>query len=604
VGKYSIFAAQQSKLMKALLPVLFWLISLPCLADYTTPGSSVKWTLNDLVTNSGGNVTFSSGEYSVSGIITIATNDTLSITSDATVKFAVNTHFLVNGTIIINPPNSVVFTATDQSLGFNGMRLDFSTASYLKKLTLEYAISLNIRDCSPAIDSCIFRYNNNNASTTFGNGAVSLLRCNSVISNCQFLNNKRAAIQSGSNINNAPKIIGCLFTGNNTTNQNVPQINLGASGTDTTRILYNQILAASTNSGGIGFLPIGTTNAVITGNVIKNNRYGITFNGGSNINSLISYNQIDSNNTQNNPSLGGSGIAFSGGSASSHQNSIVTGNIIRWNLWGITIQNGAKPNLGDLSNTDTSDNGKNWFSGNTNASTPGIHLYNNSPDAIMAQGNYWGSNDPSAIEAGIFHQPDNASLGLVDYSTYVLPVELFSFTASVTDKAVQLNWKTSTEINSNYFEVEKSDNGTSYRKLGVVKAAGASSSILNYSYTDLTYDPSTGAFYRLKIIDKDGRYKYSPVINIKPSAHDENVKLFPTVLRPGEQLTLQMNIIKDRVVNIYFYDVSGKMLCRLSEVVIPGRNRLTIKNIPSVPGNLFVKIVCSEFSKTIPVIVQ
>jgi hypothetical protein len=343
---------------------------------------------------------------------------------------------------------------------------------------------------------------------------------------------------------------------------------------------------------------------VITGNVIKNNRYGITFNGGSNINSLISYNQIDSNNTQNNPSLGGSGIAFSGGSASSHQNSIVTGNVIRWNLWGITIQNGAKPNLGDLGNTDTSDNGKNWFSGNTNSGTPGINLYNNSPDAIMAQGNYWGSNDPSAIEASIFHQPDNASLGLVDYSTYVLPVELLSFTASVTGNAVQLNWKTSTEINSNYFEIEKSDNETTYKKLGAVSAAGTSNSILSYSYTDLTYDPATGAFYRLKIIDKDGRYKYSPVAIIKSKEYGQNLTLFPTLLRMGGQLNLDISVIKDRVVNIYFYDATGKMLGRLSEAVIPGRNQVIIKDIPSIRGNLFVKISCGEFNKTIPLIIQ
>lgn len=600
MGKNFIFAVQQPKIMRTFLLVSFLFIASRSFADYTTPGTYVKWTLNDLVTNSGGNVTFSSGEYSVSGIITIATNDTLSITSDAVVKFAVNTHFLVNGTIIVNPTNSVLFTATDQVAGFNGMRLDFSTASVLKKLTLEYAISLNIRDCSPPIDSCIFRYNNNNASTTFGNGAISLLRCNSAITNCQFINNKRAAIQGGSNISNAPKIIGCLFMGNNTTNQNVPQINLGASGTDTTKILYNQILAASTNSGGIGFLPIGTVNTVITGNVIKNNRYGITLNGGSGINSMISYNQIDSNNTQNNPNLGGSGIAFSGGSATSHQNSIVTGNVIRWNLWGITIQNYAKPNLGDLSNSDTSDDGKNWFVGNTNTTTPGIHLYNNSPDDIMAQGNYWGSNDAAAIEAGIYHQPDNAAYGLVNYSNYVLPVELLSFSASVADRSVLLKWKTSTEVNSDHFEIEKSFDGRAFDYAGSVIAAGNSSGVRYYSFIDNSYNRSADVFYRLKIKDKDGRYKYSPVISIRLIVADV-VKIFPTIISTGQLLTAEITSNKEQIIHIYCYDASGKLLSHSTEAVAAGSNHFTVIP-PFYKGEMFIKINGDDLGKTIRVI--
>ncbi|MBA2760805.1 MAG: hypothetical protein H0U39_02375, partial [Segetibacter sp.] len=78
-----------------------------------------------------------------------------------------------------------------------------------------------------------------------------------------------AAIQGGANIANAPRIIGNLFQGNNTLNLNVPQINLGATGNDTVRIMNNQMLRASSNSGGIGFLPLGNANVIITGNVIK-----------------------------------------------------------------------------------------------------------------------------------------------------------------------------------------------------------------------------------------------------------------------------------------------------------------------------------------------
>lgn len=599
--------------MKILLPLFLLLTTVPCFADYTTPGTSVKWTLDDLVTNSSGNVSFSSGEYAVTGIITIATNDTLSITADATVKFALNTHFLVNGTIIIDPPNGVKFTAADQSAGFNGMRLDLaSPVCVLRKFTLEYAISLNLRDCSPLIENCTFQYNNNTPSTSpsFGNGAISLSRANPVIKNCTFVYNRRAAIQGAGNANVAPKIIDCYFYANSTTNANVPHINLGSTGTtatDTVKILGNTFIGMYIMSGAISFFP--TSNnvyAIISGNVIRKNRYGINLQGGSAINAVVSYNIIDSNNIQNDPIQGGSGIAFAGGSASSQQNSIVTGNIIRGNLWGITIQNRSKPNLGNLANADTTDDGKNWFYGNsnTNSSTPGIHLYNNSIDVISAQGNYWGSNDPLEMEARIFHQPDNASLGLVDYSNYALPVSLLSFNASVTDKKVLLQWKTATETNSAHFEIEKSLNGNTYQKTGSVNAAGNSTDTRSYSFIDDKYN-NVAIYYRIKIVDRDGRFTYSPVVLIKPIiTNAEAVKVFPSFVQQGKPLQLEVNAKAQQSITIRYFDVSGKCLGTSIENVQAGSNQVLLNNIPAYRGKIIIEVSCTEFRKAVPVIIQ
>jgi hypothetical protein len=566
-------------------------------ADYSTPNTAVKWTLNDLVTNSGGSVTYNSGMYLLTGIVTISTTDTLSIITDEVVKFDSGAYFLLNGSLKIDPPTSVLFTASNQAKGFNGMKFNFSPASVIRKLTLEYAISCNISDCSPTFDSCIFQYNNNNSSTTFGNGSVALFRSKAIFTNTQFLNNKRAAIQGGANIANAPQIINCMFLGNNTTNQNVPQINLGASGSDTTKILNNQILAASTNSGGIGFLPLANLNVLITGNVIKKNRYGINLQGGSLINAVVSYNLIDSNNTQGSPSLGGSGIAFAGGSATSHQNSIVTGNIIRGNLWGITIQNFAKPNLGNLGNSDTTDDGKNWFYGNsnTNTTTPGIHLYNNSPDAITAQGNYWGSNDPVAIEASIFHQPDNNTLGLVDYTSYTLPVDLLSFTASVEHNSTQLKWKTVSEIDLDRYGVERSANGISFETIGFVTAAGKAT----YEFSDNNIATNKILYYRLKMIDKDGSYKYSPVISIKPLQPNEfSVKIFPGLSKAS--ITAEVTSSRSQVVNFTFYDASGKLLEKHSETILAGKTliNLTCNSYSSEP--IYIQVTSVSGSTTIP----
>jgi len=99
----------------------------------------------------------------------------------------------------------------------------------------------------------------------------------------------------------------------------------------------------------------------------------------------------------------------------------------------------------------------------------------------------------------------------IDFSN-VVPVSLLSFDAQKhgADKAV-LKWITSSEINSKLFEVYRSnDNGTSWSEIGSVDAAGNSNTNINYSLIDAL--PNQGRnYYRLKMIDIDGSYKWSVV---------------------------------------------------------------------------------------------
>jgi len=389
-------------------------------ATYYTPGTGVRWNLDDLVTNSGGVVTFGSGFYTVNDTVKVKAGDTLYINSDVIVKFAAGRSLACAGTLLFNPPTGILFTPVDTTTKFSGIRIDSSNSSIIRKLTLEYSVALRVNDGSAIVDSCIFR-NNGLIASNFTNAAIVVLRTNNrmTVSNSQFINNYRAAIQSGSNIATPMTINNNYFIGNDRLLVNTPQINLANSGVgDTIKIMNNTMLRPSTNCGGISLLSSsGQLNAIVTGNVIKNNRYGINVQGGNSITYVrIAYNQLDSNNIQNSPSLGGSGIACSGGTSVSQPNTIITGNIIRWNLWGVTIQNRHKPNLGNITNADTSDDGKNKFVNNTNGTTPFIDLYDNTIDSIYAQNNYWNTSNIDSVALKIFDNSDNTSLGVV-YST-------------------------------------------------------------------------------------------------------------------------------------------------------------------------------------------
>src|SRR5688572_21768192 len=89
--------------------------------NYGTPGSGVRWTMDDLVNNSGGDVSFSAGAYLVNDTIFIRENDTLSIATDISVKFAANPYFYIHGVLIINPPTGVTFSAQNTDTRYLGM---------------------------------------------------------------------------------------------------------------------------------------------------------------------------------------------------------------------------------------------------------------------------------------------------------------------------------------------------------------------------------------------------------------------------------------------------------------------------------------------------
>jgi len=90
-----------------------------------------------------------------------------------------------------------------------------------------------------------------------------------------------------------------------------------------------------------------------------------------------------------------------------------------------------------------------------------------------------------------------------------LPLNLLSFTALKQGNAAKLTWVTSEEVNVSRFEIERSTDGTTYKTIGTVSAAGGNGEH-TYTYTDGA--PITGKnIYRLKMIDIDGKFNHSPL---------------------------------------------------------------------------------------------
>ena len=108
----------------------------------------------------------------------------------------------------------------------------------------------------------------------------------------------------------------------------------------------------------------------------------------------------------------------------------------------------------------------------------------------------------------------------------VLPVSLNSFTAQKNNNDGILQWQTSNEINSAYFDVERSYDGKTFAAISRVNALQSSNN--TYSYTDNAVFASTNnkVFYRLKIVDKNGNYSYGSIVKLT-SIKESKIGVFP-----------------------------------------------------------------------------
>jgi len=129
-----------------------------------------------------------------------------------------------------------------------------------------------------------------------------------------------------------------------------------------------------------------------------------------------------------------------------------------------------------------------------------------------------------------------------------LPVTLLSFLAKAAGKQVLLNWQTATEINNKRFIMEWSTDGINFSAIGEVPGTGNSNTTQSYQFTHLHPSLNGNNWYRLKQVDLDGQYTYSPVrlvrfvdgqnlsISVFPTISNNQVKLYNTT--PGQTVAL------------------------------------------------------------------
>ncbi|MFK7924074.1 MAG: T9SS type A sorting domain-containing protein [Bacteroidia bacterium] len=137
-------------------------------------------------------------------------------------------------------------------------------------------------------------------------------------------------------------------------------------------------------------------------------------------------------------------------------------------------------------------------------------LFNNS-DVIYV--GFTGAQINSTEQRVSFASPGSA--GSCSSVLGALPVELTSFNGEMDkNREVQLNWTTARELNNNYFEVLRSEDGANWQIVGEVEGAGTTNIRTNYTFNDGFTKPNN-VYYQLKQIDYDGSFEFSNVIRVE-----------------------------------------------------------------------------------------
>ena len=186
------------------------------------------------------------------------------------------------------------------------------------------------------------------------------------------------------------------------------------------------------------------------------------------------------------------------------------------------------------------------------------------------------------------------TIATADKNETPLPIELLSFDAYTNGDKVDLSWITATELNNDYFTVEKSKDGSYWDEVLTVEGAGNSSQVLNYYDTD--YTPYSGlSYYRLKQTDYNGEYSYSNVVPVMfEKTPKGNINLFPNPIEGGNVLSVSFEDIEEEEVLVVLRDVTGREFYSKLYIGVENGRLIGLPIEKAIPSGIYLITATSE----------
>lgn len=173
-------------------------------------------------------------------------------------------------------------------------------------------------------------------------------------------------------------------------------------------------------------------------------------------------------------------------------------------------------------------------------------------------------------------------LKIIDCSG-ILATQLTSFSGQLIDKKAALKWVTSSEHNMSHYEVEKSEDGKKFIKVGSVLAWN-NNTISSYNFTDGS-DITAPVYYRIKMVSHDGLFKYSNTIWI---SHTNNNFIVNNITNPFRQaIAIDYMIPADGKVDCRMFDSYGKLVHEMSVKGKKGSNTIRLDALNSLASGIY-----------------
>lgn len=178
---------------------------------------------------------------------------------------------------------------------------------------------------------------------------------------------------------------------------------------------------------------------------------------------------------------------------------------------------------------------------------------------------------------------------LVDNST-PLPVTLLNFEVDCENGFTVLNWSTASEINNDYFVIEKSTDAINFSPIATVQGNGNSNTVLSYTYTDETPNYAT-TYYRLKQVDFDGKFEYFNVV-VSTCTADEDFNVNQLLLNDNV-FGFTINTSSSEKLTVYLYDYRGRIISQETIVVNKGNNPISLSK-PHLSDGIYMLNIVGE----------
>jgi plastocyanin len=179
-------------------------------------------------------------------------------------------------------------------------------------------------------------------------------------------------------------------------------------------------------------------------------------------------------------------------------------------------------------------------------------------------------------------------------SNSTLPVTLLNFSAAYRNGVTVLNWETENEVNFSHYEVErKTESGTDYVTIESKQANGNAGRSVYSSSDNISNLTDAVVYYRLRMVDVDGKFKYSSVIMVrKEKKAITGISLSPNPVISTANATVRFDAARNSVVNLRVMDMAGRQVLTQQNNVTEGTNSIQVNNLNRLqPGIYIIQLV-------------